>query len=93
MQKMEIYETKKSLYPPSIGSVEEIEENYHCGRSLRRTSNTRAIEERMSNSDIDIVNKWELRGVQKKVAGQQMKHHYAQFDILLKPYLRYTQAM
>ena len=89
----EIFETNRSYFPPSVSSLEEITENYRCNRSLRRTSDTRALEEKVSRTDIEIVNKWEQKGNRKKVAGQAMTYHYAQFELLLKPFLRYTHAM
>ena len=89
----EIFEMDRRLFPPTISSKEDISENYKCNRSLRRTSDTRAIEEKVSTEDIEIVNKWDQRTAQKKVAGQAMRHHYAQFEILVKPFIRYTQAM
>ena len=89
----EIFESSRALFPPNITSFDDIAENYKCNRSLRRTSDTRAIEEKVDSSDIEIVNRWNQRALQKKVAGQAMKHHYAQFELLVKPFLRYTLAM
>ena len=90
----EIYEEKKALFPPSIESEEDICENYRCFRTFRRTSDTRAIEEKVDALDIDIVNRWDQASFKhnKKVA-QPMKQHYAQFELLLKPFLRYTFQM
>ena len=48
----------------------------------------------LKQDDIDIVNRW--RSVEKaggKRPGRQMKQHYAEVAVLLKPYLRYTKAM
>ena len=89
----DIFETNRKLFPPTIATNEDIVDNYKCNRSLRRTSDTRAIEEKVTSSDIDIVNKWDQRSSQKKVAGQVMRHYYAQFEILIKPFIRYTKAM
>ena len=64
-----------------------------CYRTFRRTSDTRALEEKVDQTDIDIVNKWEQRGSDKRKIAQPMRHHYAQFELLIKPFLRYTYAM
>ena len=89
---MDIYEIDSGIFPPSINALEDVIENDHCNRTFRRTSDTRALEEHVSSSDIYIVNKWDQIGLQKRVAGQPMKKYYAQFE-LLKPFLRYTFAM
>ena len=89
----DVYAQDKSLFPPSITSEELIIESYKCYRTFRRTSDTRAIEEKVEQLDIDIVNKWEQRGSNKKKIAQPMKQHYAQFELLIKPFLRCTYAM
>lgn len=90
----EIFEEDRTLFPPSVSEVEDIPDAYKCFRTLRRTSLTRALEEDVDDNDINIVNKWEQKGdKKKKIVAQPMKIHYAQFEILLKPFLRYTYAM
>ena len=90
---MEVYAARPDMFPPTIQAVEDIVENYKCFRSLRRTSNTRALDEKVDGTDIDIVNKWEQVSEKKKKVSQSMKHHYAEFQLLVKPFLRYTSAM
>ena len=90
---VELYSSRPDMFPPTINSAEEIVENYKCFRSLRRTSNTRALDEKVDGTDIDIVNKWEQVNEKKKKVSQSMKHHYAEFQLLIKPFLRYTSAM
>ena len=90
---MEVYAARPDMFPPTINTVEDIVENYKCFRSLRRTSNTRALDEKVDGTDIDIVNKWEQVNEKKKKVSQSMKHHYAEFQLLVKPFLRYTSAM
>ena len=90
---IELYLLKPERFPPTITSPEEIVDNYKCFRSLRRTSNTRALDEKVNGTDIDIVNKWEQVNETKKKVAQAMKHHYAEFQLLIKPFLRYTSAM
>ena len=65
-------------------------ERYHSNRTWRRTSDTRAIEMDLKATDIDIVNKWRQAG---KRSSQPMKQYYAQLELLMGPFKRYTQAM
>ena len=53
----ECYNEDPSLFPPDIKSSSNILESYHCFRSLRRASDTRALEMRVSQADIDCVNR------------------------------------
>ena len=87
-------QSNRILFPPTINNNEDILENYKCYRTFRRTSDTRALEEKVDATDIDLVNKWELASpfLNKRVS-QPMKQHYAEFELLLKPFLRYTRAM
>ena len=61
----EISDLKPELFPPHILRKESISERYHCFRTFRKTSDTRAIEMDLKTTDIDIVNKWRQAG--KKV--------------------------
>lgn len=47
---VEVFERDISLFPPTITSYEDIIERYRVNRSLRRTVNTRALEERVAGS-------------------------------------------
>ena len=91
---LELFQENKDLFPPIIESGDNIMEFYRCNKTFRRTSDTRALEEKVSATDIDIVNRWEQSaGYKNKKVAQAMKHHYAQFELLLKPFLRYTYEM
>jgi hypothetical protein len=50
---------------------------------------------KLSSDDIDIVNRWRTndRKQQGKRVAVKMRHHYSDFDKLIKPFLRYTAAM
>jgi len=90
----DIYETDRFLFPPTIHDNEDIIEFYRSFRTFRKTSDTRAIEKQVSSEDIDLVNKWDLSSLfLNKRVSQSMRHHYAEFELLLKPFLRYTKAM
>ena len=90
----EIYSKTPELFPLDIKTAEDIESNYQCFRTFRRSSNTRAVEVKVDLKDQQIVNRW--RTVEKaggKRPSMPMHMHYAQFDELLKPFLRYTRSM
>ena len=80
-----------TLFPSTIITQEEVIENYMEDRSFLRTANTRSLEEKVDGEDIHLVSKWEQMGATgKRMNSQPMKHHYAQFDLLIKPFKRYT---
>ena len=72
------------------------EKHYSCFRSFRRTSNSRALENRdgLHDDDIDIVNRWrQAENAKGKHPTHVMQQHYVEMDVLLQPFLRYTRAM
>ena len=79
-----IFEDEKHLFPEDIKSMDDIRKFYQCFRSFWRASDTRALEQKVPSTDIDIVNRW-----RKVEAGGgrrpdfSMQQHYAQFDLLL----------
>ena len=81
-------------FPLGIESVEDIAERVSVFRSLRRASATRALDRKVAESDIDIVNRWksveEAKGSKPK---RSMRQHYAEVANLKQPFLRYTYAM
>jgi hypothetical protein len=83
--------TCQQLFPYTRTSKEEIEQNYHAFRSFRRSSDTRALNQGVKRDDIDIVNRWHQV---ERAAGNRpsfdMRHHYAQYELLIQPFLRYT---
>ena len=101
----EIYTTSASLFPVDIQRKIKDKEGeaipvlklfYSCFRSYRRTSNTRALEFRnkVFGEDIEIVNKWRAKErARGKQPANKMKLHYAEVEVLLRPFLRYTEAM
>jgi len=91
---MDIFHTSSNLFPPSIDDPEKILSSYQCFRTFRRTSATRAAEMGISTSDVNIINKWnETRSEKQKKKSTNMHQHYTQFDLLIKPFLRYTSKM
>ena len=91
---LEIHEESSNMFPPTIESADDIIDNYKVYRTFRKTSDTRALKEKVAVADIEIVNRWDQVSLQhsKRIA-QPMRHHYVQFELLLKPFLRYTYEM
>ena len=99
-----IFEDDKTLFPSDIANKvsqakeprEILSELYACFRTFRRTSDSRALNNRskLHNEDIEIVNRWRI--VEKangKRPNLSMKHNYADIQVLLEPFLCYTTAM
>jgi len=83
-----------SEFPLEIKNEEEIEDRYSVFRSLRRASDTRALNQNVSSNDIDVVNRWKtLEAAKGKKPGRSMRQHYAEFSLLKEPFLRYTSSM
>lgn len=90
----ELFETRKNLFPPFIKEKDDISSSYHCYRTFRKTSDTRAIDQKVSDTDIDIVNRWSTRGTLKSAqASGTMRIYYAQPELLIEPFLRYANAL
>lgn len=91
----EIYENKRNLFPSNIiQKRDDIANVYQVFRSLRRASNTRAIEQNVSETDIYTVNRWHsIETSRGNKSSRPMHHHYAQAHLQVQPYLRYTIAM
>jgi len=90
----EIFDNHQNLFPANIITRDQITEKYQCFRSFRRGSDTRAIDQKIDDKDIDVVNRWRtVEEAQGKRPNRSMKHHYAQLDQLIKPFLRYTREM
>jgi hypothetical protein len=78
----DLFDTDRQLFPPNITSKEILRERYQAFRSFQKTSDTRAAEMEVSPSD-----------VLGRRAAMPMRLHYLQFDLCLKPFLRYTGSM
>lgn len=90
----EIYEDHPYMFPPSVQSKEDIPNCYSVFRSLRRSSDTRAVEKNVSHTDIALFNRWALiEKSQGNRASLPMYQHYAQVELLIEPFKRYTYAM
>jgi hypothetical protein len=91
---VEIFQEHPHLFPTDVNSAEKIQEAYHAFRSPRRSSDTRALEKGVSEDDINIVNRWHtVEAARGGRPSRAMRFHYAQFELLQSPFLRYTGAM
>jgi len=81
-------------FPQEIKTSEDIFERFSVFRSLRRASTTRAINQNVSSTDIDVINRWKSVEVGKgKKPNRPMRQHYTEISELTQPFLRYTSAM
>jgi hypothetical protein len=90
----DLFDDHRDLFPASITSREMLRQKYQAFRTMRRTSDTRALEEKVAQPDIDLVNRWKsFEKADGSRPAQAMRQWYAEFELLLKPFLRYTWAM
>jgi hypothetical protein len=90
----ELHETARHLFPPNVRSIEDLRKKYHAFRSFRRTSDTRATEKKVDPDDVDIINRWKtVEKAKGKRPSRPMRQHYADFSLLLEPFLRNSWAM
>ena len=80
----------KGLFPSKFETALDLRKSYQVFRTLRRMSDTRALEMKVSKTDIDLVNRWALV---EKASGLEMRQYYADITLILEPFLRYTKAM
>ena len=90
----DLFVTKRSLFPATIEDVDELRKRYQVFRSFRRSSDTRAIDQKVAETDIDVVNRWaKVEKAKGRRPGQAMRNYYADITLLILPFLRYTWAM
>jgi hypothetical protein len=89
-----LFETARELFPPHIKTFENLRLKYQGFRSFGKTSGTRAIEMKVHQTDIDVVNRWKtVEKANGKRPSRPMRQHYVDLSLLLKPFLRYAWAM
>jgi hypothetical protein len=90
----EPFASNQDLFLTKIESIQDLQKAYQVFRTLQRTSDTQALEMRVSKDDIDVVNRW--AGVEKaqgRQPGREIRHYYTDITLLMKPFLQYTCAM
>ena len=91
---VQMYSQDPSLFPGDFSSEEDITTSYQCFRTFWRLAATRAVELKISKTDMEIVNRWRsVETASGKRPHLPMHIHYAQVDELLGPFLRFTSAM
>jgi hypothetical protein len=90
----DLFDTARESFSASIDDKETLQKRVQACRTFRRTSDSIAIEEKVAQADIDVVNRWQTV---ERAAGSRpnrpMRQHYAELELLLKPFLRYTWVM
>jgi hypothetical protein len=90
----ELFDSHKELFPASIPDKETLRMRIQVYRTLQRTSDTRALEMKVGRNDIDVVNRWKtLEQADGNRPHRPMRQHYAELELLIGPFLRYTKAM
>jgi hypothetical protein len=91
----ELHDTNIELFPSSLRqNKEDLGTPYQVFRSLRRASDTRALEKNISKTDIEVVNRWHsVEQAKGNRPSRPMHQHYAQAELLVAPFVRYTTAM
>jgi hypothetical protein len=90
----ELFDTHRELFAASIPDKETLRKRVQVYRTLRRTSDTRALEQKVGQSDIDVVNRWKaLERADGNRPHRPMRQHYAELELLIGPFLRYTWGM
>jgi hypothetical protein len=90
----DLFDTHRELFPASVEDKETLRKRIQAYRTFRRTSDSVAIEMGVSQVDIDVVNRWQtLEKAKGSRPSRPMRQHYAELELLLRPFLRYTLAM
>jgi hypothetical protein len=90
----DLFVTKRGLLPATIEDVDELRKRYQVFRSFRRSSDTRALDQWVAETDINIVNRWaSVEKAKGRCPGQAMRNCYADVTLLIIPFLRYAWAM
>ena len=90
----EVYDVSPDLFPKDVTSSEDIRIKINIYRSLRRSSDSQAIRQGVSNDDISIVARWKKKHAAKgKAAAEVMHINYADQELLNECFARYTSNM
>ncbi len=90
----ELFDTRQELFPASILDKEMLQQRVQIYQTLHRYSFTQALEQKVVQSDIDVVNPWKaLERADGSRPNRPMRQHYAELELLIGPFLRYTLAM
>jgi hypothetical protein len=91
---IQILQRDPTTLPADLRLEEQIKERIHCFRTLHRTSDTQATNQKVYLEHINVVNRWskeERAGA--KQASLSMNQHYAQIEELWSSFKAYTKEM
>jgi hypothetical protein len=89
-----VLEDQPSLFPPDIRTPEDIKAKIQSFRSIRRSSNARAVNQAISKIYVDTVNRWaqqERAGAKK--ASLALNEYYAQVEELTPAFHAFSYGM
>jgi hypothetical protein len=87
----DLFDEKPTLFPQTIGDKEELKKRFQAFRTFRPTLDTQAVEMKVAQDDIIVVNRWKsIEKVKGVRPSRPMCQHYTDVSLLLKPFLRYT---
>jgi hypothetical protein len=90
----DLFKMNGELFPASIEDKETLLKQVQAYRTFRRTSDSIAIKEGVSQTAIDVVNRWQaVEKAKGSRPNRPMRQHYAKLELLLRPFLRYTLVM
>ena len=91
---MENFKETHDSFPRDIDHIDKIIAHHQCFRIFWWTSDARALEKGVNPTNVDIVNRWKaIEAALGNRPSQPMRQHYAQVELLMGPFLRYTFAM
>ena len=90
----EVFEYNRELFPKDVGLIDDIRTMISINRSLRRSSDSRAIKMRVAKSDIDTVARWrKVHNAKGKQPGEEMHIGYSAQNLLNNCFKCYTYKM
>jgi hypothetical protein len=89
-----VLEVLPDLFPPDIQTPEDIKAKIQSFRSLRRSSNARAVNEAIAKIHVDTVNRWaQQERASDKKANLALNQYYAHIEELRPAFHAYTFGM
>jgi hypothetical protein len=90
----DFFGSNRDLFPTKFETTQDIRKSYQVFRTLRRTSDTEALEMKVNKDDdgMDVVDRWAgVEKAQRRQPGREMRHCYADIMLLIKPFQRYCR--
>ena len=85
-----VQKEQPNVLDPSV----DITEEFGMSRSFRRGSDSRAIDQEVGTTTINLNNRWrKVESAKGKAATFQMFEHYADIELLLGAFLKYSRSM